>query len=352
MSSTHHKTALITGSGGLIGSESVKFLHDKGFFVVGLDNDMRSYFFGTDASTRWNTDNLISSFPCYKHYSVDIRDKKALTEIFLAHQFDLIIHCAAQPSHDWAAREPYTDFEINAYGTLILLEHFRQHCPDAVFIFTSTNKVYGDTPNTLPLIECETRYEIDKNHLYADGIDETMSIDTCKHSLFGASKASADLFVQEYGRYFNLSTACFRGGCLTGPAHSPAELHGFLAYLVKCIATGHEYTIFGYHGKQVRDNIHSYDLVNAFYHFYQNPRSGEVYNIGGARHSNISILEAISAIEKRMGKKATIAYKNENRIGDHIWYISSVAKFMSHYPTWQFTYDINRILDELCQVYT
>jgi len=351
MPSSPQKTVLITGSGGLIGSESVKFFHDKGFFVVGLDNDMRSYFFGTDASTRWNTDNLISSLFRYKHYPVDIRDKQAITEIFTSHSFDLLIHCAAQPSHDWAAREPYTDFEINAYGTLILLEHFRQYCPDAVFIFTSTNKVYGDHPNSLPLIECETRYEIDKNHPYADGIDETMSIDKCKHSLFGASKASADLFVQEYGRYFDLYTACFRGGCLTGPAHSAAELHGFLAYLVKCIATDTEYSIFGYLGKQVRDNIHSYDLVNAFYHFYQNPRYGEVYNIGGARHSNISIIEAISAIEERIGKKAKITYKDANRIGDHIWYISNVAKFMSHYPTWQFTYDMDMILDELCQVY-
>jgi CDP-paratose 2-epimerase len=331
MSPIPHKTALITGSGGLISSESVRFLHDRGFTVIRIENDMRSCSFGADASTSWNTDNLITAFPRYKHYSIDIRDKRALTEIFSAHRFDLIIHCAAQPSHGWAAREPYTDFEVNAYGTLILLEHFRQHCPNAVFIFTSTNKVYGDTPNTLSLIECETRYEIDKNHPYADGIDETMSIDTCKHSLFGASKVSADLFVQEYGRYFDLYTACFRGGCLTGPAHSP-ELHGFLTYLVKCIATGTEYSIFGYLGKQIRDNIHSYDLVNAFYHFYQSPRCGEVYNIGGARHSHISVMEAISAIEKRIGKKANITYVNENRIEDHIWYISSVAKFMSYYP--------------------
>ena len=265
--------------------------------------------------------------------------------------FDLVIHCAAQPSHDWAAREPLTDFEINAYGTLILLECFRKYSPKGVFIFTSTNKVYGDLPNELPLVEKETRFELDPSHQYYNGIDESMSIDQSKHSLFGASKASADLFVQEYGRYFGLNTACFRGGCLTGPAHSSAELHGFLAYLVKCIATGKKYSIYGYKGKQVRDNIHSYDLVNAFYHFYQNPRSGEVYNMGGSRHSNISMVEAISAIEQILGKKGDIEYSDFNRIGDHIWYISDVSKFQRHYPDWNYRYDISLILKELCQVY-
>ena len=262
-----------------------------------------------------------------------------------------MIHCAAQPSHDWAAKEPYTDFEINAYGTLILLETFRKYSPHGVFIFTSTNKVYGDRPNELPLIEQETRYEIDSTHPYFNGIDENMSIDQSKHSLFGASKAAADLFVQEYGRYFGLNTACFRGGCLTGPAHSPAELHGFLAYLVKCIATGRKYSIFGYKGKQVRDNIHSYDLVNAFYHFFQNPRIGEVYNMGGARHSNISMVEAIQKIETILGKKANIEYLDTNRIGDHIWYISNVSKFKMHYPGWNYSYDGDAILRELCSEY-
>jgi CDP-paratose 2-epimerase len=345
------KQILITGSGGLIGSESVKFFSKLGFSVTGIDNDMRRYFFGEEASTGWNVSSLKNNIPSYHHISVDIRDKEKIVEIFKNNQFDLVIHCAAQPSHDWAAREPYTDFEINAYGTLILLETFRKYSPKGVFIFTSTNKVYGDRPNGLPLIEQETRYEIDPSHPYNIGIDETMSIDQSKHSLFGASKAAADLFVQEYGRYFGLHTACFRGGCLTGPAHSPAELHGFLAYLVKCIATGRKYSIFGYKGKQVRDNIHSYDLVNAFYHFYQNPRIGEVYNMGGSRHSNISMIEAIQKIETILGKKGNVEYLDTNRIGDHIWYISDVSKFKMHYPGWEYSYNGDAILHELCSEY-
>lgn len=341
--------ALVTGSGGLIGSEAAKFFAEKGFEIVGIDNNMRSYFFGVEASTDWNVKKVEQQLKkAYTHYKVDIRDNDEVAKIFKKHKFDVIIHTAAQPSHDWAAKEPFTDFTVNANGTLVMLENMRQHCPDAVFIFTSTNKVYGDTPNRLPLVELEKRWELPKNHEFYKGIDESMSIDDTKHSIFGASKVAADVMVQEYGKYFGFKTAVFRGGCLTGPSHSGAELHGFLAYLIKCIASGKKYTIFGYKGKQVRDNIHSHDLVNAFYHFYQTPRSGEVYNIGGARQSNISMLEAIEAIEKRLGKKANYGLSDENRIGDHIWYVSDVSKFKNHYPDWDFEYDINMILDEMC----
>ncbi len=341
--------ALVTGSAGLIGSEAVKFFAQKGFDIVGIDNNMRSYFFGEEASTDWNKQKIEKELKDkYTHYQIDIRDNEAVSDVFKKHKFDLIIHTAAQPSHDWAAREPLTDFTVNANGTLVLLENMRQHCPEAVFIFTSTNKVYGDTPNSLPLVELEKRWELPEDHPFYKGIDESMSIDQTKHSIFGASKVAADVMVQEYGKYFGFKTAVFRGGCLTGPAHSGAELHGFLAYLIKCIWSGKKYTIFGYKGKQVRDNIHSHDLVNAFWHFYQKPRSGEVYNIGGARNSNISMLEAIEAIEKRLGKKANYELGTENRIGDHIWYISDVSKFKSHYPEWDFEYDIDMILDEMC----
>lgn len=341
--------ALVTGSGGLIGSEAAKFFAEKGFEIVGIDNDMRSYFFGKEASTEWNQQKVQKKLKdSYKHYKADIRDNDAIEKIFKEHKFDIIIHTAAQPSHDWAAKEPFTDFSVNATGTLVMLENMRKHCPKAVFIFTSTNKVYGDTPNSLPLVELEKRWELPEDHDFYKGIDESMSIDQTKHSIFGASKVAADVLVQEYGKYFGFKTAVFRGGCLTGPSHSGAELHGFLAYLIKCIYSGKKYTIFGYKGKQVRDNIHSHDLVNAFYHFYQKPRSGEVYNIGGARNSNISMLEAIDAIEKRLGKKANYELSTENRIGDHIWYVSDVSKFKEHYPEWDFEYDIDMILDEMC----
>lgn len=341
--------ALVTGSGGLIGSEAAKFFAEKGFEIVGIDNDMRSYFFGKEASTEWNQEKVQKKLKdSYKHYKADIRDNDAIEKIFKEHKFDIIIHTAAQPSHDWAAKEPFTDFSVNADGTLVMLENLRKHSPDAVFIFTSTNKVYGDTPNRLPLIELEKRWELPEDHKFYNGIDESMSIDHTKHSIFGASKVAADVMVQEYGHYFGLKTAVFRGGCLTGPSHSGAELHGFLAYLIKCINSGKKYTIFGYKGKQVRDNIHSHDLVNAFYHFYQYPRPGEVYNIGGARKSNISMLEAIEKIEKILGKKANYELSTENRIGDHIWYISDVSKFKEHYPEWDFEYDIDMILDEMC----
>jgi CDP-paratose 2-epimerase len=344
---------LITGSGGLIGSESVRFFHAKGFDVVGVDNDMRAYFFGSDASTAAQVAHLNAKLPRYRHHSIDIRNTEAVDTLFqsLGAEVRAVIHTAAQPSHDWAAREPFTDFQINANGTLNLLEATRRHCPEAVFIFTSTNKVYGDTPNRLPLLELATRWEIDPSHPFRDGIDESMSIDHCKHSLFGASKVAADVLVQEYGRYFGIRTCCFRGGCLTGPAHSGAEMHGFLAYLAKCVVTGRPYKIFGYKGKQVRDNIHSFDLVSAFWHVFQNPRVGEVYNLGGGRHSNCSMLEAISLCEELSGRKLDVSYVDENRSGDHIWWISNVAKFQGHYPDWRQHYDLRRTLTEIVQVY-
>lgn len=343
------KKVLLTGSAGLIGSESVKFFCERDFEVLGIDNDMRAYFFGKEASTVWNRKLLERKYKNYRHFNLDIRDEKGIEKIFKKNKFDLIIHTAAQPSHDWAAKEPLTDFSINATATLILLENFRKYSPEAVFIFTSTNKVYGDRPNKLPLIELESRYELPENHRYYRGIDESMSIDYSLHSLFGASKVAADILVQEYGRYFGLKTVAFRGSCLTGPAHSGAELHGFLAFLVKCIAMGRKYTIYGYKGKQVRDNIHSFDLVNAFYHFYKNPRKGEVYNMGGSRCSNVSILEAVSQIEKILSKKARIEYLDRPRRGDHIWYVSDISRFKSHYPNWDFKYDGKTILEELCK---
>jgi CDP-paratose 2-epimerase len=347
------KYALVTGSAGLIGSESVRFFIDKGYTAVGIDNDMRQYFFGKEASTDWNRKALQKKFgKKYIHIKADIRDNKKIQSIFKKYKFDIIIHTAAQPSHDWAAKEPFTDFTVNANGTLVMLENFRLHAPKATFIYTSTNKVYGDTPNFLPLVELPKRYEVAKNHkYYKNGIDESMSIDQSKHSIFGASKLAADVMVQEYGKYFNLNTAVFRGGCLTGPNHSGTQLHGFLAYLVKCIAIGKKYTIFGYKGKQVRDNIHSYDLVNMFWNFHQKPRQGEVYNAGGGRNSNISMLEAIEKIEKILGKNANYEYTNDNRSGDHIWYISDVSKFKKHYPKWNYKYNIDDILEDMCKNY-
>ena len=344
------KTLIITGSAGLIGSESVKFFHEKGFNIIGIDNDMRAYFFGKDASTSWVTDSLKKSLKNFQHFNADIRDFEELDKIFKKYSGEIegIIHTAAQPSHDWAAKEPLTDFSINANGTLNLLELTRKYCENAVFIFTSTNKVYGDLPNYLPLVEEESRWEIDKNHkFYQFGIDESMSIDNSKHSLFGVSKVAADVLVQEYGKYFGMKTVIFRGGCLTGPAHNGAELHGFLAYLVLCAVNNKDYTIFGYKGKQVRDNIHSKDLIQAFWSFFQEPRSGEVYNMGGSRYSNVSMLEAINLIKEISGHQLNYTVSNEARIGDHIWYISDVRKFQSHYPQWKYTYDINKILTEM-----
>jgi CDP-paratose 2-epimerase len=343
-------TILVTGSAGLIGSESVRFFYEYGFNVVGIDNNMRQVFFGQDASTEWNRDRLLEDYgDRYTHHNVDIRDHKAISQIFKTYgqEISLIIHTAAQPSHDWAAKDPYTDFTVNANGTLVLLENTRQHSSNAAFIFCSTNKVYGDTPNFLPLVEQELRWEIEASHSYFNGIDETMSIDNCKHSLFGASKVAADVLVQEYGRYFDMKTAVFRGGCLTGAGHSGTQLHGFLSYLMRCTLIGKPYQVYGYKGKQVRDNIHSYDLVNAFYHFYQAPRVAEIYNIGGSRFSNCSMLEAIQCCEAIAEKKLNWTYAESNRIGDHIWWISNIQKFKDHYPDWQLTYTIKDILEEI-----
>lgn len=344
------KIALITGSSGLIGSESVHFFADKFDLILGIDNNMRAYFFGKEASTAWNEDRIAEMHHNYRHFDTDVRDYDELGKIFQTYGKDiaLIVHTAAQPSHDWAAREPLTDFTINANGTLNMLELARQNCPDTVFVFTSTNKVYGDNPNLLPLEELETRWEIRKDHpYYKEGIDEHMSLDQTKHSVFGASKVAADVMVQEYGRYFNMKTAVFRGGCLTGPHHSGAQLHGFLSYLMRCCITGDAYTIFGYKGKQVRDNIHSFDLVNMFWNFYQAPRRGEVYNAGGSRFSNCSMLEAITMCEGITGNKMHYTYTDTNRIGDHIWYISDVSKFKSHYPDWTYRHNLQSILTEM-----
>ena len=341
--------ALVTGSAGLIGSETSKRFHAEGFDIVGVDNDMRARFFGPEASTASTRARLEQSLGNYRHEALDIRDMDPVDALFarLGKAVKVVVHTAAQPSHDWAARDPHTDFTVNANGTLNVLEATRRHCPEAVFIFTSTNKVYGDTPNRLPLIEQATRWEIDPTHAYRLGIDETMSIDQTKHSLFGASKVAADVLVQEYGRYFGLKTACFRGGCLTGPAHAGTELHGFLAYLMKCTATGRPYRVYGYQGKQVRDNIHSYDLVEAFWQFVQAPRSGEVYNLGGSRHLHGSMLESIALCEEISGKKLNWTYVEDNRIGDHIWWVSDVRKFESHYPAWKYRYDMKTILQEI-----
>mgnify|MGYP005842563711 FL=1 len=341
---------IVTGSGGLIGAESVRYFASAGDTVVGIDNDMRAYFFGEEASTRWSAARLVGEFANYVHHTADIRDYNAMERLFRDYGSDirLIVHTAAQPSHDWAAREPLTDFGVNAVGTLNLLELTRCHAPDAVFIFTSTNKVYGDTPNRLPLVEMETRWEVAPGHPYAaHGIDETMSIDQCKHSIFGASKVAADVMVQEYGLYFGMKSAIFRGGCLTGPGHAGAELHGFLSYLMKCAMTGREYRIFGYKGKQVRDNIHANDLIKCFAEVARAPRVAEVYNIGGSRHSNCSMMEAIALCEEITGKKMNVRYCEDNRIGDHIWWISDVRKFQAHYPDWHYDYDIRAILEEI-----
>ncbi len=341
---------VITGSAGLIGSEASRFFAKQGFEIVGLDNNLRQVFFGADASTEWNRNQLESELgKSYHHYNVDIRESAHVSAIFSEFSSDiaLVIHTAAQPSHDWAARDPQMDFTVNANGTLNLLEATRQFSIKAPFIFTSTNKVYGATPNELPLFEQELRWEIDPTHRYAQGIGEDMSIDRTLHSLFGASKVAADVLVQEYGRYFGMLTACFRGGCLTGPNHSGAQLHGFLAYLMKCTMTHTPYTIFGYKGKQVRDNIHSADLIAAFYEFFKSPRSGEVYNIGGGRFSNCSMLEAIRICEEIAGKKLDHTYVEQNRTGDHIWWISDLSRFSEHYPNWKLKYDIPRILGEI-----
>jgi CDP-paratose 2-epimerase len=341
---------IVTGSGGLVGAESVRLFASLGFDVVGIDNDMRARFFGADASTAWQVAELARACRGYVHQSVDIRDAEAVGRIFGRYGRDVsaVIHCAAQPSHDWAVREPFTDFSVNAHGTLVLLEALRDRAPDAAFIFVSTNKVYGDRPNHLPLVEHPTRYELDAAHPWAEhGFPEEMSIDGCLHSLFGASKVAADIMVQEYGKYFGLHTACFRGGCLTGPGHSGAQLHGFLAYLLKCAATGAPYTVFGYKGKQVRDNIHSADLVQAFWHFVRAPSCGEVFNIGGGRHSNCSMMEAIAIAEEITGRPMRVSFVDEARIGDHQWWISDVRKFQQAYPEWRYRYSLRDTMEDI-----
>ncbi|MCA9156781.1 MAG: NAD-dependent epimerase/dehydratase family protein [Planctomycetales bacterium] len=342
--------AVVTGSAGLIGSEAVRHFAAQGLDVVGIDNDMRSEFFGANASTSWQRDALQKALGArYTHCHADIRDQEFIDKLFAQYgnNISLVIHAAAQPSHDWAASDPHTDFTVNANGTLNLLQATRLHARNAVFLFTSTNKVYGDTPNRLPLIEMETRWEIDSNHRYANGIQEDMSIDHSMHSLFGASKVAADVLVQEYGRYFDMKTVCFRGGCLTGPNHSGTQLHGFLAYLMKCTMTGMPYSVFGYRGKQVRDNIHSYDLIQAFDQFFKAPRSAEVYNIGGSRYSHCSILEAIQICQQIAGRELSYEYRDENRMGDHMWYVSDVSRFQSHYPEWRLTYHVSDILQDI-----
>jgi CDP-paratose 2-epimerase len=342
--------AVVSGAAGLIGAEAARAFAKNGLTVVGIDNDMRRYFFGHEASTAWSRDKLRRDVRGYIHHDVDIRDFEKLGAIFKRYGTDisLVLHAAAQPSHDWAAREPLTDFGVNANGTLHLLELVRKCCPEAVFIFTSTNKVYGDTPNRLPLVELENRWELDESHPYfLRGIDESMSIDSTLHSLFGASKVAADVLVQEYGRYFGIKTTCFRGGCLTGPGHSGAELHGFLAYLMKCAIAGRKYTIYGHKGKQVRDNIHCADLVSAFWYVYRQPRIGEVYNIGGGRDVNCSMLEAVEICNRITGRPLDLSYSEANRIGDHIWWISDISKFRVHYPDWRLTRNIDQILVEI-----
>ena len=340
------KTILVTGSSGLIGSEAVEHFDRQGHQVIGVDNNMRRVFFGEPGDTTWNLERLRRITRNFTHFSIDIRNRGALEELFREKRFDLIVHCAAQPSHDKARDIPILDFEVNALGTVNLLEATRLHSPEAVFVFFSTNKVYGDAPNELPLTELETRWEYARSEDF-NGIDENCRIDRTLHSLFGASKASADLMAQEYGKYFGMKVGVFRGGCLTGPSHSGVELHGFLSYLVKVALTGATYNVFGYKGKQVRDNIHSHDVVRAIEEFAANPRPGEVYNLGGGRENSVSMLEAIAKIEQMGGKKLNWKYVDENRKGDHICYISNLAKLRSHYPNWSITIGLDEILRQI-----
>jgi len=343
-------TAIVTGSGGLIGSESVQHFVEAGYDVIGLENDMRARFFGPSASTQRTTRRLLDAYgDSFQSLELDIRDAEAVMRVFAQHaaSIELIIHTAAQPSHDWAASDPQTDFSVNANGTLNLLEATRRHAPSATFIFCSTNKVYGDLPNHLPLEEQETRLELPEDHRYFRGIDTSMSIDASTHSLFGVSKAAADLLVQEYGRYFDMPTVAFRGGCLTGPNHAGAQLHGFLSYLMRCTMTGDPYTVFGYSGKQVRDNIHSADLVAAFAAFHRAPRRAAVYNIGGGRRSSCSMLEAIAECEAIAGRELRWTLSEQNRVGDHRWWISDLGPFKRDYPDWDITHDVRAVLREI-----
>jgi CDP-paratose 2-epimerase len=338
------KTALVTGSSGLIGSEAVTFLDERGWTVHGVDNNMRREFFGEHGDTTWNLERLLASTSRFEHHGLDVRDREGVARLFAEHRFDLVFHCAAQPSHDLAASRPFDDFEVNAVATLNLLEAARVHAPESPFVFMSTNKVYGDAPNEVELVELETRWDYADGR---DGIDETMRIDMTTHSLFGASKVAADVMVQEYGRYFGLPTVCFRGGCLTGPAHSAAELHGFLAYVARAIREGRTYRIYGYKGKQVRDNIHAHDVCTAMMAYADAPRPGAVYNLGGGRENAISVLEAIGRFEELIGTALDTEYVEEPRRGDHICYVSDLARFRSDYPDWELTMSLDAILDEL-----
>tara|TARA_B100000315_G_scaffold226592_1_gene233645 strand:- start:491 stop:1534 length:1044 start_codon:yes stop_codon:yes gene_type:complete len=337
---------LITGSSGLIGSEAVTYFDSRGNHILGIDNNMRAQFFGEKGNTLWNLERLQNETRNFEHYPLDIRDRKAVLEFFASKRPDAIIHCAAQPSHDWARKSPLDDFDINAVGTINLIEATREYTKESPFAFMSTNKVYGDAPNELPLDELESRWEYARPEDY-QGIDESCRIDRCKHSIFGASKVAADIMVQEYGRYFNMPTACYRGGCLTGPNHSGVELHGFLSHIVKVAVQKKKYTIFGYAGKQVRDQIHSIDVIHAIDAFIKAPRCGEVYNIGGGRESNASILETIAKIEALIGEKIDYEYSEENRSGDHICYISNLSKLKKHFPSWGLTRHFDDILEEV-----
>jgi CDP-paratose 2-epimerase len=340
------KSILVTGSSGLIGSEAVEHFDRQGNEVHGIDNNMRRVFFGEPGDTSWNLERLRRVSKNFTHHNIDIRDRVALEELFRSRRFDMIVHCAAQPSHDKARDIPILDFEVNALGTVNLLETTRLHCPEAVFILLSTNKVYGDAPNEIPLKELETRWDYAQPEDY-NGITENCRIDRTLHSLFGASKAAADLMAQEYGRYFGMRVCIFRGGCLTGPSHSGVELHGFLSYLVKVTIGGGNYSVFGYRTKQVRDNIHSYDVVRAMEEFAENPRPGEVYNMGGGRENSISMLEAIAKVEEMTGKKLNWKYVDQNRKGDHICYISDLSKFRAHYPNWKVTIGLDEIFRQI-----
>jgi CDP-paratose 2-epimerase len=346
--------ALITGSCGLVGSESSIFFANKGFKIIGIDNNTRKFFFGKDGDISWIKKKLKKNIKNYTHFNIDIRNYASLEKVFKKYKNNIkvIIHAAAQPSHDWAKNKPFVDFDINAKGTLNLLELTRLYSYKSPFIFMSTNKVYGDNPNYLPLVEKKTRWEIKKSHKFKSGINETMSIDDCTHSFFGASKSYADLIVQEYGKNIGLKTACFRAGCITGPNHSGAKLHGFLSFLVKTSLLNKKYTLIGYKGKQVRDNIHSHDLVSCFWEFYKKPSRGAVYNAGGGRYSNCSIIEALNTVEKLLKIKIKRKILKQNRIGDHIWYVTSMKKFKKDYPSWKQNYSSTKIIKELIKEFS
>ena len=343
------KRVVVTGSSGLIGSEAVAFLDERGWEVHGIDNNMRRDFFGPDGDTTWNLERLRRTTRHFTHHDVDIRAREAVDTLIDTLQPQLLIHAAAQPSHDLAKDRPFDDFEVNAVGTLNLLEAVRRHCPESPFIFMSTNKVYGDAPNELPLVELDTRWDYARPE-HHHGIDEQCRVDATLHSLFGASKLAADVMVQEYGRYFGIPTVCFRGGCLTGANHSSAELHGFLAYLARAVREGRPYRIYGYGGKQVRDNIHAFDVCTAFLAFYEQPRAGAVYNLGGGRANSVSMREAIGRFEVLFGKTLPVEYIETNRVGDHICYISDLRRFQGDYPGWSLTRSLDDIFTELADV--